>query len=194
MAPSRYLNHCWNIVNLNLGNKLQWNFNPNSNIFIQENAFENVVCEMASICLGLNVLNSTHSNLWITINSTCRHKQTIYRKTFNISRTLVSNKIVDNSDVVGVSPVGAAPTASSYLSLHLASMGWVKASARRDEKHLNFEIWCDLYKRFYGTCLIEKILYMAPQTIFRYGIWFADLIETVSCYRVAHTCNMSHRK
>ena len=38
-------------------NKLQWNFNRNSNIFIQENAFENVVCEMASICLGLNVLN-----------------------------------------------------------------------------------------------------------------------------------------
>ena len=25
-------------------------------MFIQENAFENVVCEMASICLGLNVL------------------------------------------------------------------------------------------------------------------------------------------
>ena len=37
-------------------NELQWNFNRNSNIFIQENAFENVVCEMASICLGLNVL------------------------------------------------------------------------------------------------------------------------------------------
>ena len=32
-----------------LGNKLQWNFNRNSNIFIHENAFENVVCEMASI-------------------------------------------------------------------------------------------------------------------------------------------------
>ena len=31
-------------------------FNRNPNIFIQENAFENVVCEMASICLGLNVL------------------------------------------------------------------------------------------------------------------------------------------
>ena len=36
-----------------------------------------------------------------------------YRKTSNISRTLVSNKIVDNSDVVGASPVGAAPTTSS---------------------------------------------------------------------------------
>ena len=39
-----------------LGIKLQWNFNRNSNIFIQENALENVVCQMASICLGLNVL------------------------------------------------------------------------------------------------------------------------------------------
>ena len=35
-----------------------------------------------------------------------------YRKTSNISRTLVGNKIVDNSDVVGASPVGAAPTSS----------------------------------------------------------------------------------
>ena len=37
-----------------------------------------------------------------------------YRKTSNISRTLVCNKIVDNSDVVGASPVGAAPTTSSF--------------------------------------------------------------------------------
>ena len=37
-----------------------------------------------------------------------------YRKTSNISRTLVGNKIVDNSDVVGASPVGAAPTTSSF--------------------------------------------------------------------------------
>ena len=37
-----------------------------------------------------------------------------YRKTSNISRTLVGNKIVDNSDVIGASPVGAAPTTSSF--------------------------------------------------------------------------------
>ena len=30
-------------------NQLQWNFNQNSYIFIKENAFENVVCEMAAI-------------------------------------------------------------------------------------------------------------------------------------------------
>ena len=37
-----------------------------------------------------------------------------YRKTSSISRTLVGNKIVDNSDVVGASPVGAAPTTSAF--------------------------------------------------------------------------------
>ena len=37
-----------------------------------------------------------------------------YRKTSNISRTLVVSKIVDNSDVVGAAPVGAAPTTSSF--------------------------------------------------------------------------------
>ena len=37
---------------------------------------------------------------------------TIYHKTSNISCTLVGNKIVDHSDVVGASPVSAAPTTS----------------------------------------------------------------------------------
>ena len=38
----------------------------------------------------------------------------IYHKTSNIRRTLVGNKIVDHTDVVGASPVGAAPTTSSF--------------------------------------------------------------------------------
>ena len=38
----------------------------------------------------------------------------VYRKTSNIRRTLVGNKIVDHSDVVGAPPVGAAPTTSSF--------------------------------------------------------------------------------
>ena len=37
-----------------------------------------------------------------------------YRKASNISRTLVGNKIVDNSDVIEASPFGAAPTTSSF--------------------------------------------------------------------------------
>ena len=36
-----------------------------------------------------------------------------YRKTSNIRRTL-GNNTVDHSDVVGASPVGIAPTTSSF--------------------------------------------------------------------------------
>ena len=35
-------------------------------------------------------------------------------ETSNTSRTLTGSKLVDHSDVVGTSPVGAAPTASSF--------------------------------------------------------------------------------
>ena len=37
-----------------------------------------------------------------------------YRQTANIMRTLVGNKIVDDSDVSAVSPIGAAATPSSF--------------------------------------------------------------------------------
>ena len=37
-------------------NKSQWNFIWNSNIFIAESTFENVICDMLSISSGLNVL------------------------------------------------------------------------------------------------------------------------------------------
>ena len=38
----------------------------------------------------------------------------IYRQVSVISHTLVGNKIVNDSDVVGASPVGTAPTTSSF--------------------------------------------------------------------------------
>ena len=38
----------------------------------------------------------------------------IYSQISNIRCTLVGNKLVDDSDVVGAAPVGAAPTASSF--------------------------------------------------------------------------------
>ena len=46
------------------------------------------------------------------------HRKTVfnslYRKSSNIRFTLAGNKIVDHSDVVGASPIGAAPTTSSF--------------------------------------------------------------------------------
>ena len=37
-----------------------------------------------------------------------------YCQVSNIRRTLIGNKIVDQSDVVEASPVGSAPTTSSF--------------------------------------------------------------------------------
>ena len=44
-VPSYYLNLWW----LFIRNKFHWNINQNTCIFIQGNAFENVVCKIASI-------------------------------------------------------------------------------------------------------------------------------------------------
>ena len=78
LAPSHYLNQCWDVANWTLRNKLWWNLSRNSNIFIQENAsFENIVWKMAAICLGLNVLRfilvnltgamSTMLHVWVNV-------------------------------------------------------------------------------------------------------------------------------
>ena len=48
-VPSHYLKQCWVSINWTLRNKLQWNFNWNTNLFIHENASENTVCKMAAI-------------------------------------------------------------------------------------------------------------------------------------------------
>ena len=73
-APSHYLNQCWNIVNWTLRNKLQWNLNRNSNIFIEENDFESVVCETASIlsrpqCVNTHYRFRPHSSRWQNVIS-----------------------------------------------------------------------------------------------------------------------------
>ena len=54
LSPRRRQAIIWNKAGLLLiepliRNKLQWNFNRNSNISIQKNALEHVVCEMVSI-------------------------------------------------------------------------------------------------------------------------------------------------
>ena len=57
LAPTRRQAIIWTnagillivIVNLTLRSNLQWNVNRNSYIFIQENAFENVVCDISAI-------------------------------------------------------------------------------------------------------------------------------------------------
>ena len=93
--PSHYLNQCWNIVNWTLGNKIQWNLNRNSYIFIQENTFENVVWKMAAI-LSLpqcvNEMAQVHSLQWCD-NSFMASQITGWRKWLFVQQLVFSTLI-----------------------------------------------------------------------------------------------------
>ena len=54
----------------------------------------------------------------------------------------MGNKIADHSDVVGASPVGAAPTTSSFSTWHLVSRDLAKTAASQYENLLSVGIWC----------------------------------------------------
>ena len=82
---------------------------------------------------------------WIDLHTSCRLTSleqgqqyyyqipVKYRKLSNISRTLVGNKIVDHSDVVGASPVGAAPTTSFFnLTPGFSGLGKDNSMTRRE--------------------------------------------------------------
>ena len=79
-----------------------------------------------------------------------------YRKTSNIRSTLVGNKIVDYSDVVGASPVGAAPTiacrrCSNYIFiLDLTSDFKGFGKGCRKTVRESFKCW-DLVRRILET-------------------------------------------
>ena len=66
---SHYLDQCWNIYNSTLRDRLRWNCNRNSYIFIQENAFETVFCEMATILSRPQYVNA-HTQYHISRNNT----------------------------------------------------------------------------------------------------------------------------
>ena len=64
-----------------------------------------------------------------------------YSQITNIRRTLLGTKIDYHSDVVVASPVGAAPTTSSFSTEHFVSIDCAKTTTRRDERYLNSVIW-----------------------------------------------------
>ena len=70
IGANHYLNQCWEIVNWTLKNKIHWNLNSNTNIFIHENAFENIVCEIAAILSKGRWVNSSSHHYDDVIMST----------------------------------------------------------------------------------------------------------------------------
>ena len=55
LAPIHYQNQFWHMFNWTLRNKLQWNY-QNSYFFIQENAFQNVVCKSGGHFVSASIL------------------------------------------------------------------------------------------------------------------------------------------
>ena len=73
-----------------------------------------------------------------------------YRKTSNISRTVVGNKIVDNF----------------ILDLTHGFNGLSNTTARRDEKHLSFEIWWP-YIRDFTVCDLSIFIKVASLPLWK---------------------------
>ena len=144
------------IVNWTPRNKLWEN-----TILIHKIKCENVVWKWWVFCLSLIILNHSNQKVpyWLVYNnwlcwSLSEYAHTLchgvfcnltYRQVSNIRHTLIGNKIVDHSNVVGAAPTGDALTTSSLLTERLASLDWEKTTARRDEKHLSLAIQCALY-------------------------------------------------
>ena len=95
--------------------------------FIHKLVFVKRVYEVASEKLG-------KFGCILFISSMINPAVTTYRQVSNIRRTLVGNKIVEHSDVVWASPVGAAPTTSSFSTQHLATLDRANTTARRKEE------------------------------------------------------------
>ena len=105
-TQSHYLNQCWFITNgpwehISLKCVLKYNsFSYTQKINMSS-------AEWRWFCLDLNVLMKNMTNMPF-IKPEMNYKERSYT-----SGTLWDNKIIDHSDVVGASPVGAAPTTSS---------------------------------------------------------------------------------
>ena len=79
----------------------------------------------------------------------------VYRQVSNIRRTFVGKEIVDHSDVVGASPVGAAPTTSSFSTLTPGFNGLGKDNYKMRRE--TFKFW-DLVRLILETLRYYTVL------------------------------------
>ena len=91
------------------------------NLFLSHYNIVSFLCDTPNYHPAADPCGSLLSQLYcmqFQVISDYIRKRLDYRQVSNIRRTLVGNKIVDHSDVVGASPVGAAPTTSSFSTEH----------------------------------------------------------------------------
>ena len=92
-----------------------------------------------------------------------------YREASNIIRTLVGNKIVDHSDVVGASPVGAAPTTSSFSTSQSGFKRFGKDSRKTVREYLCWDLVSLILETWRQIRSVKK-----PMTCSRGFDWFAE--------------------
>ena len=82
-----------------------------------------------------------------------------YHQISNIRHTLIGNKTVDHSNIIEASPVGAAPTTSSFSTQHLTSIDCAETTVRRDDRHLIFVIGISYIRDFtVNWCFVKYSL------------------------------------
>ena len=109
----------------------------------------------------LKVISICHRKLLLWYEFDNQHQVLqMYHKTSNISCILVGIKIVNHSDVVGASSVGAAPTTSSFSTQHLH-----KDNCKMRRETFKF---CDL------VCLILEIWQLMKLNMYPWWLWRQD--------------------
>ena len=87
LSPDRRQAIIWTNAGLLLigpvGKKLQWNLKRNSNIFIEENAFEGVVCETAAILSRPQCVNDKNDT-----DLTCKHDSLRHSRHYIFNNTI----------------------------------------------------------------------------------------------------------
>ena len=70
----------------------------------------------------------------------------MYRQTSNMKFTLVGNVIVDHSNVVGASPVGAASSTSSFSSFLNTGFQWIGQRQLQNQTRNIYVLWLGLLR------------------------------------------------
>ena len=140
------MKQCWNIVNWTLRNKLQWNFNRNSYIFIQENVSVKVIWKMAAILFRpqcVNTCNISHrirpyAMIYFSIKATLQYKFVETEWCMYASVVCISKLTIIDSD-------NGCFCITTLLCEESTSHGWIPVTGGFPTKReSNADLWCFL--------------------------------------------------
>ena len=115
----------WNIVNRTLRNKLQWNSYQNTNLFIHENAFQNVVWEMVVIlsrgrCVNKQTQDVPKIMQWFGVQFVL-HRE----KDRDVMAPATENLTLDPKDLVLFAKRWISKIDTWYIYIYIYSYIWI---------------------------------------------------------------------